>query len=372
MLSETYPNPELEAKGYSIYYENKETANWEYSLENPDVYDAFNLPFSFGNQFGVYSYDRWKDTNNLYLADYESHWNEYRLPILLPTNNLKIIEFDGALYFFGNGEPSNTNACCTTDFQTWTAWNTDFGGSDTTHYHFDDIVVFKGALWAFVHTPDDSSYVVRSPDGIDWTTVAAASWDHQNLHAVADANKMWVSARDPQNTSNRVWSSSDGSTWKKSLKTTPSYGTPPPELVPFNNAIWCFVSSEDLTAEGECWKTYNDGDDWILVSTNVPAYHTTYNTNTYSVIEYEGKLWLCGAAKDPDDEGDDGAAVFWSMDGIEWHSSWRKNSGPNSLQLTGLPNGRLWLTTGDWDYYDDYAYIGGPKIDDGLYYYKKD
>ncbi len=120
---------------------------------------------------------------------------------------------------------------------------------------------------------------------------------------------------------------------------------------------------------GECWKSFNDGDSWSQISTNLPNYTSMYG---YKIIEHENKLWLWGK----NNSGSESAVVMWSTDGIEWNSSWYTSDymQMDYASLIGLPNGRLWFYTGSSDsmYGPSFYYIGGPKKQDGLYYYQKD
>ena len=151
----------------------------------------------------------------------------------------------------------------------------------------------------------------------------------------------------------RVWSSFDGISWKKSLETTPS-DMETPELVTFDNALWSIFPNEP---SGECWKSFNDGDSWVQVSTNVPDY------TFMGTFKYENKLLIYG-------NRDFNSTVMWSADGIEWsfmNGTLYFSDEPN-LSIMSLPNGRLYLSSGNYDI----NFIGGPKKQGELYYYRKD
>jgi hypothetical protein len=52
---------------------------------------------------------------------------------------------------------------------------------------------------------------------------------------------------------------------------------------------------------------------------------------------------------------------------MKWNSADADIGSNESSGLMGLPNGRLWLFNNG-----EFSYIGGPKKDDGLWFYKKD
>ncbi|MCF7818884.1 MAG: hypothetical protein K9M54_13490 [Kiritimatiellales bacterium] len=364
VLSATYPNPELEARGYSQYYEDVTQADWE-GVEYTQYFDPYSCKiFGFGNQIGTFS--SYPIENNLYLTDDGKLWDNYRLPIETFGYAPTIIEINSTLYFFSL-MGSYSNACSTTDLQIWDVWTNYFGGSEVYPNLLEEIIVFKNALWAFVRDPIPTSYVMRSTDGINWTTMSVGSWGDLNMYGnvVADENKMWISSQDPLTSSNRVWSSADGISWKKSLGTTPSYNMETPKLVSFDHALWSFTRNESPEGGGICWKSTNDGDSWSLVSTNVPNYTLM---SGYQITVHENKLWLVGTQS----SGTTSSAVMWSTNGADWNPSLNTNDYLSDYaSLISLPNGRLWFYNSGPSGTTFY-YIGGPKVQDGLYYYQKD
>lgn len=369
VLTATHPNTELTTKGYSLYYEDVTEAYWKWAENSPYLSGSSGITFSFGKQFGIYG-----DTaegDDLYLTEDGEKWEGSSLPIYASGYELKIEELNEKLYFFNTmGGSSDPNACSTTDLQTWNTWTNYFGGSEMYPNELEEIVVFKNALWAFVRNPTPTRYLMRSTDGINWTPMSVGSWGDLNMYGnvVADDNKIWVSSQDPLTSSNLVWSSSDGISWKKSSGSTPSY-METPDLVAFDNSIWTFIPNMSGMPEygGECWRSYNDGDSWTQVSTNVPGYTGMYG---YKVIEFENKLWLYGQQN----SGTTSSAIMWSSDGIVWNNS-RYGGGyiqTDYASLLGLPNGRLWFYSGDSTYGTAFYFVGGPKEVDGLYFYQKD
>ena len=90
--------------------------------------------------------------------------------------------------------------------------------------------------------------------------------------------------------------------------------------------------------------------------------------SAYKIISHDGKLWLWG-----NDSNAMGGALLWSINAVEGETTLTTGSLSESATLVGLPNGRLWLYAGDSPMNGPALYYaGGPKKDDGLYYYKKD
>jgi hypothetical protein len=360
VFSETHPNPELEAQGYSLYYEDVLTADWE-AVDNSPYFDSYSgKVFGFGNQLGILSAN---PESKVYLTDNGKSWDEGNCPIYFGGYSPKIAEFNDVLYFFSS-DYGNV-ACSTADLQTWTTWTNAFSTNMYDTFYVDEVVVFKDALWAFVRNSYPSNFVMRSTDGMSWTQMSSGPWGDLSMsgEVIASDEKLLVSSVEPLSYSNHVWSSTDGISWSMSTTATPSY-MQSTELVFHENALWSFFQNASYTG-GECWKSLNDGDSWSLVTTNLPNYTIM---GRYRVATHADKLWIWG-----NDSMAMRGAVLWSTDAISGQTSLDCGNMGESATLVSLPNGRLWFYKGnDALGGPSFYFIGGPKKLDGLYYYRKD
>lgn len=365
VLSETYPNTQLEAEGYSVYYEDPTQADWDEVDDAPYIGPSGKV-FSFGNKLGLLNSDGMEDEENVFLTEDGKSWEMGNCPISYDSMYGKLAVLDDTLYIYTSGMMGGPTGCSTTDLQNWNTWTNRFTTNmyDNTASH---IVAFQGALWAF--TQDNMSFsnqVMRSTDGMNWTKMSDGDWGDLSMggNVLVSGSKLYVSAADSSALmTNYVWSSTDGISWHKSASGTPA-GMYTPDLVFFDNALWSFFQNS-YTMSGEAWQSTNDGDSWTLVTTNLPNYTIM---SEYKVISHDGKLWLWGN----DSMAMDGA-LLWSTNAVEGETALTTGRLSESATLVGLPNGRLWLYTGsDGVYGPSLYYAGGPKKDDGLHYYIKD
>lgn len=358
VLSETYPNPELEAQGYSLYYEDVTQAGWE-KVEFPSmqVMSAFN--FGYGNHLGVLV-DEGMGESTVYLTENGIFWDEKTCPIGFDSMyGPEIIEYNNTLFFFGE-----TESCSTTDLETWNTWTNSFSTNEMESFYIDEIEVFNDALWAFIHDMSSSNQVMRSTDGTNWTKMSDVPWASDmpgaGFDVIASPETLWVDATDSITYSNHIWSSTDGISWSKSATTTPGSSMSSRELLCHDNALWGFVI--DMMDGNTCWKSLDNGNNWALVSTNLPAY-SDGGMGGPEVISHENKLWFCSG------DGLMVGTVLWSTNAVDWNGS----LSASVHELISLPNGRLWgYEAANWQSGIQFRYIGGPKVDDGLYYYRKD
>ncbi len=363
VLSATHPNPELEAQGYSLYYEDVTQADWK-GIENGPIMNSpgFGV-FGFENKLGVY-FDASLEPN-VYLTEDGKSWEEGTSPFYLGMDP-ETLEFNGTLFFF-KADGTENAACSTTDLQSWDVWTNEFSANAMDTFFLDEMVVFKDALWAFVHDMAPSNHVMRSTDGMNWTKMADGPWGDLNIYAeniLVSEDTMWVVAPEPSDYSNRIWSTTDGISWSKSASSVPTASMYTPSLIYHRGAIWSFSGSD--ISPMNCWKSIDNGDNWTLISTNLPVVNGSYGD---AVTTHEDKMWLWGVS----DSNDMKKSIYWSENGADWKNSFNSYS-TSGIDLVSLTNGRLWIFqgndggTGESPFY----YIGGPKKDDGLYYYRKD
>lgn len=343
VLSETYPNAELEEQGYSLYT----SADWEETGDPSVAMGLISSPnfFGFGDRLGGYFAGNGYPI--LYLTEDGMPWVEYNIPLNMGMYP-EIVELNDTLFFFGSNSYSSENvACSTSDFQNWNVWTNNFGDVAS----LNEVVSFKSALWAF-GSQNSTNFVARSTDGANWTIMAEnlSYYEGMSGDVLASDDTMWiVGPSDASGITNYVWSSTNGIDWSQSASAMPGIMSAN-LVVHHNDALWNFF------ADRECWKSLDHGDSWTVVTTNLPVtYDPVMHANNDPVISHDGKLWLRNRGN-----------VYWSENGADWNRSlafYTMDSGG----FVGLPNGRLWIT-GD----DGFYYIGGPKKDGGLYYYRKD
>ena len=166
-------------------------------------------------------------------------------------------------------------------------------------------------------------------------------------------NKIWVIATHT-NSVKKVWNSSDGISWTLSATNLPATDNYSSEFIFYDEHLWCFRSQEKT-----CWKSGDDGDSWTLVTTNL---FVSTSAEEFEVTTYDGKLWI---TSNPDYNS---SYLSWSTNGINWNLLL---AAEEPLKLAETEDGRLWAFAEDS--IDNALYIiGGPKKQDGLYYYRKD
>ena len=173
-----------------------------------------------------------------------------------------------------------------------------------------------------------------------------------------------VAAESGSSMSNKVWSTTDGTNWHTSLSSIPS-GDTGITVIEHDGALWNFT--QDSASTGTCWRSTDHGDSWTKISSSIPDYRIHSN---YEVISHAGKIWLWGEGVESSQ-----IKVFWSDNAIDWTESLTTDiDSPENTELIGTSDGRLWFYPGKRTYYtyQTLYFIGGPKKEDGLYYYQKD
>lgn len=359
VLSDTYPNPKLEAQGFSLVYDNLETDEW-LEIDGaylPEMGWEFEL-IAHSNQLWVYNPMAME--NDLSITSDGKRWLNSSIP-LENSYNMESISHNGLVYFFQT-MASERGSCSTSDGQSWSTWSNNIDSS----IELSDFVSFKDSLWAFAKTNTGMgliSIVMQSTNGVDWTQTSTGTWDRidemSGGEILTSENKIWVIASEASSPQPKIWNSSDGTNWTQSATNLPATFMST-ETVFFENKLWHFSPTEK-----SCWNSSDDGDSWSLITTNLPVSSTTMN---FDVIVHENKLWMNGAR--PTMSASMHYDVSWSTNGIDWNLSLATEAGTS---LTGTEDGRLWQYSNANAGMDINLYIiGGPKKQDGLYYYRKD
>ncbi len=351
VLSDTYPNPELEAQGYSIV----ETADWE------QINDPYLPHFSTETDFLGHGNELWAYfgmQSEVFKTSDGKQWTKGDFPYSA-TGDFDAISHNGKAYFFKDEE--ELQAASTSNTETWTTWTNDFGSGVV----LDDIDLFKNEFFGFVSTNTASGpvgLVFKSSNGRDWIQISSSNTFDLSSHgtdSAASENKMWIIAPHT-NGVKKTWNSLDGITWEISTSPPPSDTMSEADYIFYDEHLWCFDPTKQT-----CWKSGNDGNSWSVVTTNLPIKESTMN---FDIITHDEKLWMAGSPDDMDAMNT--IDLSWSTNGIDWNLS-LVAGGPagGSLEIEATEDGRLWAYNRDGP---TLYIIGGPKKQDGLYYYRKD
>jgi hypothetical protein len=204
-------------------------------------------------------------------------------------------------------------------------------------------------LWLYGGTnSNDGSYLRdgwSSADGLNWRQeFDDAPWIHadRGMHAVHDG-KMWLLGGLTQSgtnfqPANQVWSSSDGTVWKRATDSAawePRIGA---TVVEFKQKLWLtggtarFRDPDGLASYNDIW-TSEDGVRRQRVSAAAPWAPRAF----HACVVYDGKLWVMGGghwAKQPRLFRD----IWNTEDGITWKRVTSKASW----------SGRIWSTASSY------------------------
>jgi len=216
VLSETYPNPELEAQGYSVV-EVEAGRAWEIMGSLPS--GSIHAATAFREKIWIFSNDHiWhsEDGTDWEIATTNVPW----------TYSPELTVFDDQLW---GGYRSNIWSSA--DGTNWTLV-TDHPGWD----YLRDSTVFDGKLWVLA----DQTNIWWSVSGSNWTQSASTESSCEEMASFN--NKLWVFG------GNKMHYSSDGTNWI-SESTVVNY---PDDLAVLNNMLY-YLSDETLrvTSDGQ-------------------------------------------------------------------------------------------------------------------------
>ncbi len=352
VLADTYPNPELEAQGYSLYHEDIETADWE-------EFDGGYFPYfstgidSLGHGNELWAYSGSGMGANVFRTSNAREWTEGSFPYMNPMY-FDAFSHGDKVYFFETG--LQQKAASTSDAEDWTTWTNDFGAS----VELREVVLFKSEFFGFCRS-NMVSLVFKSANGIDWTQASAGAWTSFDStmgdEVLASDDKLWVVAT--EGTSKKIWNSSDGISWSLSVTNIPTMDNYHSEFIFYNEHLWCFTPHKQ-----SCWKLENDSANWSVETTNLPVSSSFMG---FEITTHDGKLWMAGQrdSMSPTKFTD----LSWSTNGTDWNLSLSTSYG---MDVVGTEDGRLWAYVNSSMGQDALYIIGGPKKQDGLYYYRKD
>ena len=281
VLSDTYPNAELEAQGYSLYHEDTETADWE------EIDDAYLPYFSMETDFFGHENELWAYfgmDGEVFKTSDGKQWTEVDFPYSTPWG-FDDISHNGNVYFYRDEGP--LQAASTADAETWTTWTNDFGSGVV----LDDIDLFKNELFAFVSTNTASGpvgLVFKSSNGMDWILISSNNSFDLSSHgtdSAASENKMWIIAPHT-NGVKKVWNSTDGISWEISTSPPPTDTMYEADYIFYDEHLWCFDPTKQT-----CWKSGNNGNSWSVVTTNLPI---SSQSMDFEITTHDGKLWMAG------------------------------------------------------------------------------
>lgn len=171
VLSKTYPNAQLEANGYSLYYEDPTQADWDKVDGGVPSIGSGGKIFSFKNKLGLLKAMPMMDEEDVFLTEDGKSWETGKSPISYDDSMSSFsVVLDDTFYIYNS--MGDLTGCSTTDLENWNTWTNRFTTNmwDNTATH---IVAFKDALWAFTQdTASFSNQVMRSTDGMTWTAMS--------------------------------------------------------------------------------------------------------------------------------------------------------------------------------------------------------
>ena len=193
--------------------------------------------------------------------------------------------------------------------------------------------------------------VWSSTDGTTWLrTLANAPWTARNAHTVTAFNgKLWVigGQRSSGSNLNDIWSSTDGITWTQEVANAPWTARASHEVVVHDNKLWLIggtnAGGSDLT---DIWSS-PDGVNW----TQVTASATWPSRRGFAAASFNGKLWVMGGLIN--NWSAFTSDVWSSTDGATWTeetatAAWQVRA---SHQVEVFDD-KLWVLGGsadDWD-----------------------
>jgi hypothetical protein len=134
-----------------------------------------------------------------------------------------------------------------------------------------------------------------------------------------------------------AWSSSDQTTWERSVNRLPFGIRSGTAFVYFDNKLWAYGGVMGTAAKNDIWFTA-DGVRW----TNVATRAAWSARRDHRVIEFMGKLWLIGG-----NDGYERNDIWFSNNGVDWRSAGPAPAWlPRSRPIITVFNDRLWMYGG--------------------------
>ncbi len=351
VLSETYPNPELEAQGYSAYTQGVSQADWQEVSSDSWWPFSHPMPNCVGHSNQLWGFYNEDGQPSVFITVDGKRWDKYSTPFSTPDfiyrwSGFQALSLNEKLFIFE--KVSGRNAYASSNGQVWSVWSNAVDSS----IGIEKFVSFKESLWLFGVTNSESgsvSIVMNSTDGQNWTSISSGPWAQLDpkVGVLTSEDEMWVFASTSGGAGKMVWHSTDGINWTQSATNLPA-----DDIVAafFSSKLWCFSSNDNKS-----WSSSDNGDNWIRTPFEQPGGLKRDNPTVYN-----NKLWLpCGG-------GGRIAQILVSTNGINWITSLNLDDRPDPTMIINA--GYLWVPST----YDGLFQFGAPRQIGGLYYYRRD
>lgn len=269
--------------------------------------------FPKGYNYPVFAFGDWMVAmnNGAWLSRDGKKWTKTDLPESgLNSAYQKYLQFNGAIYALGSMTGNyerftiDTTVKRTRDFRTW---ETIGHNTNLPKRVFYGAIVFDGKMW-IIGGFDGRRYhndVWNSTDGVHWERIIDNSpWSPRTPAVIAVFNsKIWlmgggvIDGEKNSNpaSSNEVWISPDGRTWKHE-KSSPDkkWGGAP---VVFDGKLWLVGMNRGATFESAVWMT-QDGEAWQEFSAPWSP------RGAVAAWVFDGKLFMTGGKSSHTENGD--------------------------------------------------------------------
>lgn len=182
--------------------------------------------------------------------------------------------------------------------------------------------------------------------GARWTRRHTAGW---LTHQIGAVTYLYVVGGDAFNVTSDVWRSADGVTWEQVTATAPWAGRVMQMAASYAGDLYLMGGQTNLsdpsTALQDVWKSTDGGATW----SQLPDAPWAKRGMVYTLVEYQGKLWLCGGGT----YNDAGPRTYyndvWSFDGTSWTEVLPNGAAPwmgREFHNQFVYDGELWVSGG--------------------------
>ena len=162
-----------------------------------------------------------------------------------------------------------------------------------------------------------------STDGTNWKkNIPNAEWSPRKGHTLVEfKDKLWLFGgetsvdehRSPDEFINDVWNSDDGLHWKKVMDEAPWPLRGHAKVTVFQKNLWLLGGQ----GRSDIWRS-EDGKTWSKIKEECPW----GNRYDYGLLVFDDRLWVLGGREsDPRKAHRD---VWSSPDGVTWHQEWKQ------------------------------------------------
>ena len=192
----------------------------------------------------------------------------------------------------------------------------------------------------------------QSTPTLNWTEAYTMPFPWQTMTPVEFNNKLWVmggyqekmgyaSGGSPDNGTDSVWSSPDGTNWTETVASAPWAGRLGVTPVVFDNKLWVIggYGGAGGPVYNDVWSS-SDGVTWTEATANAGFPVGSAYWESASAFVFDGKLWVMGI------EENESAYVYSSSDGVTW-TAVTQSGAPSGLGISGVApvvyGGKLWI-----------------------------